>query len=424
MNERSRSRRDFLQNISIAVLTVSAVLLFTQTQISNLGASSTLSRLLSGPVVQSGSAVISQEAASPGAPVRVVVSGAYGRYGDVAMTTADEDFLLLRQLLEQALGSVQPLAFSSSQAFRDAVSRTSVYYDFLAPLPLSILANLSQTTLNEDAVFVRRLVLTEEGESVALYLWAGTNRYYRSDTTLSPESLKEMVSRYELGNAFFAYESTEEQAQKLAFYSLLPDAEPQLPQLSAVSSLSDPSRLLAALGFNPNTQNRYWESETTEVISESNGRTLRLSTDGTVVYQGGNDATLSIQAAGEHPSLVEAFTGVSQLLNELLAPVPTDARLYLEQIQQVGAVTTLRFGYQFGGVPIRFADGSDAAQVLLTGTTVSSMELRLRQYTAAETDSLLLPLRQTLAIAAEGAELSIGYADHGGDTVSAAWLAD
>ena len=233
-----------------------------------------------------------------------------------------------------------------------------------------------------------------------------------------------MVSRYELGNAFFAYESEEEGAQKLAFYSLLSDTEPQLPQLAAVSSLSDPSRLMAALGFNPNTQNRYWESESTEVISESNGRTLRLSTNGTLAYQSGNDSTLSIQAEGELPSLVEAFTEVSRLLNELAAPSLGDAQLYLEQIQQLGASTTLRFGYQCGGVPIRFADGGSAAYVILSGTTVTSMELLLRQYTATETDSLLLPLRQALAIASEGVELSIGYADNGGDTVSAAWLAD
>ena len=55
---------------------------------------------------------------------------------------------------------------------------------------------------------------------------------------------------------------------------------------------------------------------------------------------------------------------------------------------------------------------------------VTSMELRIRQYTVAEVSSLLLPLRQTLAIVPEGAELSIGYVDNGGDTISAAWLAD
>lgn len=122
--------------------------------------------------------------------------------------------------------------------------------------------------------------------------------------------------------------------------------------------------------------------------------------------------------------MVEAASEVRLLLSELLAPVMGDAQMYLEQIQQVGAATTLRFGYQAGGVPIRFADGGCAAHVTLSGTTVSSMELRIRQYTVTENDSLLLPLRQALAIAAGGAELSIGYADSGGDTVSAAWLAD
>lgn len=423
MNERSRTRRDFIQNITIAVLTVSAVLLFTQTQISNLGASSTLSRIFSGPDVQSSSVITpQQDAVSPGAPVRVAAASTYGRYGGVAMTTSDEEFLPLRQLLEQALGSVQSLTFSSSQAFREALNRTSAYYDFLSPLPLSILADLSQTSLDEDAVFARRLVLAEENGAVALYLWDGANRCYRSGTALSAGDLNAVVSQYELGNAFFAFEGTGDHV--LAPYSLLPGEEPRLPQLAAVSSLSDTTRLLASLGFNPNTQNRYWESETTEVISESNGRTLRLSTDGTVVYQSGDDPTLSIQAAGEVPSMVEAASEVRLLLSELLAPVMGDAQMYLEQIQQVGAATTLRFGYQAGGVPIRFADGGCAAHVTLSGTTVSSMELRIRQYTVTENDSLLLPLRQALAIAAGGAELSIGYADSGGDTVSAAWLAD
>lgn len=427
MNERSRTRRDFIQNITIAVLTVSAVLLFAQTQIYNLGASSTLSRIFSGPEVQSSSAITTQkDAASPGAPVRIAVAGTYGRYGDVAMTTAEEDFLPLRQLLEQALGSAQALTFSSSQAFLDALNQTSAYYDFLSPLPLSILADLSQTSINEDTVYARRLVLAEENGAVTLHMWNGTNRYYRSSTALSPEDLSAVVSQYELGNAFFAFEGTEDHAQEIAPLSLLSDEAPELPQLAAVSSLSDTSRLLASLHFNPNTQNRYWESETTEVISESNGRTLRLSSDGTVVYQSDHDSTLSIRAAGEIPSLVEAGAEISLLLNELFSPTIGDAELYLEQIQQNGASTTLRYGYQVGGVPIRFADGQSAADVTLSGTTVSSMTLRIRQYTVTENASLLLPLRQALAIAAErtGAELSIGYADNGSDTVSATWLAD
>ena len=92
----------------------------------------------------------------------------------------------------------------------------------------------------------------------------------------------------------------------------------------------------------------------------------------------------------------------------------------------MGETTQLRYGYHIGGVPIRFSDGGCAAEVTLAGTAVTELSLRLRQYTASGESSLLLPLRQTLAIAAEqpGAELSLGYADTGGDTVSANWLSD
>ena len=61
MNEKKRSRRDFIQNISIAVLTVSAVLLFVQSQVYHLGASSSFSRLFSGPDVQTSAVITPQQ---------------------------------------------------------------------------------------------------------------------------------------------------------------------------------------------------------------------------------------------------------------------------------------------------------------------------------------------------------------------------
>ena len=68
----------------------------------------------------------------------------------------------------------------------------------------------------------------------------------------------------------------------------------------------------------------------------------------------------------------------------------------------------------------------DVIVVCLAGGVISDMTFRVRQYTVEGTASLLLPLRQALAIAAqqEGAELSIGYADGGAGTISAGWLAE
>ena len=154
-------------------------------------------------------------------------------------------------------------------------------------------------------------------------------------------------------------------------------------------------------------------------------RTLRLRPDNSVYYQSGQDPSLRVAAAGEQPTLREAALGAGALLNELLSPVSGEARLWLQGLRRTGNVTTVRFGYQAGGVPIRFQDGGYAAEVTLTGTAVTAMTLRFRQYNLAEEPSLLLPLTQALAVAAgsPGKELSIGYVERAGEC-RAYWLAD
>ena len=109
--------------------------------------------------------------------------------------------------------------------------------------------------------------------------------------------------------------------------------------------------------------------------------------------------------------------GASILLEQLTEDRSGEARLYLESVSQGGDTTQLLFGYQIDGVPIRFSDGGHAAEITLSGTSVTRLTLRFRQYSTAG---------ETLAIAAEhpGTELSVGYADGGGDSVSASWLAD
>ena len=124
--------------------------------------------------------------------------------------------------------------------------------------------------------------------------------------------------------------------------------------------------------------------------------------------------------------MLEIVEAANSLLHSLLASAAGDAELYVEGVEQTEDGILLRFGYQAGGVPIRFRDGQSAAEITVAGGVISDMTFRVRQYPVEGTASLLLPLRQALAIAAqqEGAELSIGYADGGAGTISAGWLAE
>lgn len=426
MDEKRRSRRDFLQNIAIVLLSLSAVLLMARTQLYTAGihTGSGYLRYLAG---DSGHASDSPQAAlaALSAPVRLAVTGAYGgRYGNTALTSTDGEFVPVSSLLREALNSVQSFSPCERREFLSALGGTSVYCDFLEPLPLPVLAGLvgAESHSRETA---RRILLSARGEGGAiLYLWGEGDTCLRGTSVLPLETLSSAVNNYELNGALFAMDGQVPGSEKLSPCSLFPLELPELPRLSAVSSLPDSSALLSALGFYPRTNSRYTESGGVEVVTDG-GRSLRLSPDGTIRYRGGEEPALTVPSAVQTPTLVEAVTGAHALLSGLPGISDAGAALYLQSVRQTEDKTVVAFGFQYGGIPIRLSGGGSAAEVTLSGNTVSSLTLRFRQYESTGEICLLLPLRQALAIAAghEDSELSIGYVDSGA-LVSACWLAD
>lgn len=420
MREQRQDRRNLVQNLLITLLALSAAVLFTQTQLYNLNL--TTSEAPPGP------AQSAAPAAELAAPVRTAVTGDYGRCGGLTCTTGDPVFAdpLGRRLLE-ALGSARDYAPCSRGDFLRALRGPSLYYDFLEPLPLSVLAGLlgggEDVSPREDLSACRLLIVPQEGGAV-LYLWDGGENCFRASTAVSSDSLEQVISRYELGDASFAMDGGGLE-RELDPCSLLPAQPPQLPSFTLGDPLAGGTDwFLSALGFNPRSRTRHTESSGTELIIDGD-RTLRIRPDNTIHYQSGNEPILRVKAAGDLPTAREAALGAGSLLGSLLAPVSGELQPWLQSLRRSGDVTALRFGYQLKGVPVRFQDGGFAAEITLTGSAVTALSLRFRQYNAAEEPSLLLPLPQALAVAAAspGKELSIGYVERGGEC-RAYWLSD
>ena len=420
MGEQRQDRRNLVQNILITLLALSAAVLFTQTQLYNLNL--TTSEAPPGP------AQSAAPAAELAAPVRTAVTGDYGRCGGLTCTTGDPVFAdpLGRRLLE-ALGSARDYAPCSRGDFLRALRGPSLYYDFLEPLPLSVLAGLlgggEDVSPREDLSARRLLIVPQEGGAV-LYLWDGGENCFRASTAVSSDSLEQVISRYELGDTSFAMDGGGLE-RELDPCSLLPAQPPELPSFTLGDPLAGGTDwLLSALGFNPRSRTRHTESSGTELIIDGD-RTLRIRPDNTIHYQSGNEPILRVKAAGDLPTAREAALGAGSLLSSLLAPVSGELQPWLQSLRRSGDVTALRFGYQLKGVPVRFQDGGFAAEITLTGSAVTALSLRFRQYNAAEEPSLLLPLPQALAVAAAspGKELSIGYVERGGEC-RAYWLSD
>ena len=423
MDEKRRGRRDFLQNIAIVALSLLAGVLILLPRL--LTAEDGYFHKLLSPPTQMGSESGALSTSGLDIPVRVMVSGAYGRYGNVTLVTSDELFRPLESLLTEALGSAQRYVPCSQEDLLAALEHTSVYCDFLSDFPLPALAERIGATV-DSSLSARCLVLSSQEDGVRLYLTDGRGACYTCSTAVSQGDLESAAGRYELGNAAFAFDlaDTQPNAASISPCSiLLLETPDQLPVLQAADSLSDTDSLLTALHFNPRTNYRYPESNGTEVVVEGE-RSVRIQPNGTVLYRSGGEDALTVDAPSS-PTALEAISGTAQLVGRLLGHAG-DATLYLQSIQQNSGSSVLRFGYQVGGLPIRFSDGACAAEVTLSGNTVTTLSLRFRQYTLSGDASLLLPLRQAMAIAAcsPGAELSIGYADDRSDALSACYLAN
>lgn len=429
MHQKRGSRRDMLQNIAITVLAVSAVLLFLQTQRYMLLPDD---GLMSG-LFQAGSASdapVQGTAQSLSAPVRVAVSGTYGRYGDISLSTDDADRFgrLLSPLLSEALGSAGTFSACTQTEFLSALSRTCVYYDFLSPLPLSILSVLAgmDTPVAFD-LNARYVVVSQQSSTVDLLIWDGEDSFLRCGTSVRPSRLQDVVSSYELGNAAFAFDLAESDPafEACAPCSLFLSPLPQYQTLSAGADVSDSSALLSALGFNPYANTRYTESNGTEVVMEGD-QTLRISADGTLRYQSGGRASLFLADADHTPTPLEAVQGAWELVRELTDGRLGSASLYLTEVTVSDDTTVVRFGLHTGGTPIRFPDDGPAAEVRLSGSAVTALTVTLREYAATGESASLLPLKQASAIAAldPGRELSIAYVDSGTGSCTLSWLSD
>ncbi len=410
----SKKHINMLQNLLILLLSVSALLLFIHQQ-----TESSLTALLATRQTSTDTTDTSEETlTSVEAVVRIAISGAYGRYGDLHMTSTSDGFASIRNLLQEALGSAGTPTACTERDFRTALDATSVYCDWTVPLPMPVVAGIVGASTPVQELNVRRMALSVDQNSVILSFTDDT-RYLRCTTKVSVEALLNLINGVQMDTVAFAYELSDSATNP---YSLLHTGELRdYPVLTStpVAQASDP--LLSALGFNPNTNSRYTESNGTEVVRDGE-RTLRIEPDGTLLYDGGGTYIPEMSISGESASTENAVLCAFRSLNRLISH--SDASLCLKSVQTTQRGWLVTFDHHVDGVLLRHSSGEPAAQVEVDSTGVTSFSIRFRRYTASENErSLLLPLLQALAIVSDGdgGELSICYVDNG-TSVSAAWL--
>lgn len=421
------------QNLAILGLSLSALALLGQVASFELGLDGSLKSLTS----QFNDTIIAPSFSDPSrtvdlsvlsAPMNLVVTGEYGRYGGLLVSSdtagVDQALSLLREALGSAYGGTQ----TSAELFRELVAQRGVCFDFLLPLPISVVSDRLQADFAPSGS-ARYCLIADTGEATAsLFLWDGAGAVQQYDTAVDLSALSQVVSAFESNDARFAFEAGESYAA-LDPYTLVTNQRVQASVLHAATPAAAQSvdDLLSLLDFNPHTNSRYPLSNGTEVVVEY-PRTLRVQTDGTVLYTGSAEPASSlyqVAAAGKSATQTEAALAALQLSETLLSYSGIDiSTLWCSGISAIDGGWRVTLDYQVNGIPVYFSDGESAVAVEITGTTITAFHCRFRQYTVQETTYPLLPLTQAVAMASayEGGFLTVGYVDQGSDQLQPTWL--
>lgn len=432
MDKRAK-RIDRAQNAAIVLLSLSFLFLLLQTPL--LGERGTELSSVLGEWLSGEETAVSDETSALSAlsvPVTVVQTREFLRSGTDALTTSDATFSTPGAFLGDALASASSMRSATEAELLDALGGAGLYFEFPFPLPLEILAaRLGVTAPTARSMNVHRALLSADGESVTLYLQDDTDAVVSFSTSLDPALLTEQTeSTDELGTSVeFALALGEDYAM-LSPYTLVYSTAVARYDLSASNALTayPTEELLRRAEFNPHT-NSYRESSGTTVVVEGQ-RKLYLHPDGTLTYSGGRveDSALFTVASAEPdaPTLAEQCVAARSLLSALMQGRTGDAVLFVSGMETDGDAVTVTFDYMVAGTPVRFSDGSHAAEVRIEGNTVTAFTLRARRYTLTENATELLPisLARHIATRYEGSALSAAYIDSFGDSVSVGWIAD
>lgn len=422
MDEKKNNKKRIgrLQNTAIVFLSLLAVILFLYSFAPTVNADWPDLTALFSSRSQGSSLQEEGDCSTLSAPVQISVAGQHGRFGCVA-TFSDESLISLNTLMKEAFGSAGTAAAATEDAFRAALLKSGVYYDFTSSIPLPLLSSMLDTsTAAAPFQSVRRLLLASDADTVRLFCYDGIG-YYVSSTAISPGTLETTIAAYEPNDTAFLFERSDF-GHRLDPYTLI--TEDMLSRPGYVCSIpamgGDNPQILEFLGFNSHSNSRYVESDGTEVIFGSDA-TLRLEPDGTVTYAGTRRDESVFSAEGS--SGTAAVSAAYRIASGILSSGMGDAALYLDALETSENGYTVSFNYMADGIPIRFHDGSCAATVTVTEGVITAFTLRCRSYTRSDEAIRPLPLTQALAIAAEETgTLGISYVDNAANTLSVSWI--
>lgn len=443
-NRRPRRRRhrtaERLKNVLIVLLAVSALYLSARAQLYG-EASNWVNGLLSriqgeeiSPPLDSGGG----QPAAAARPMRIAIFSGSDRFAvQYDQEQTGKVYEAVSGLLTEALASAKAPRQITEAEWRRALAREGVYFDFLGKVPLeSLYAWLGEGTGNPNLRGTARRILVARGtgDGASLYYHNETDgSYYACETSLTYQGrMADVLENYDGNGAAFAFEYGEQSVySSLDPYVLILSAAPS-PRIYhsgnplAAGDTDMLNSIQRALSFRPQSNSTY--SVPGGVRVREGKESLEILDRGTISYHASEPgASRYAVVEGSAAGVTECIEGARKLAAATIGSLCGSAQLDLIEVEETQQGTVVCFGYSLDGAAVQLSGGGYAARFLIQSGHITDYTLQFRSYEDTGERSFLF--REQLAAAAlesldpEGRELTLRYADSGGDTVEAGWVA-
>ncbi|MEG2518359.1 MAG: hypothetical protein RSB65_01760 [Oscillospiraceae bacterium] len=413
---------DLTKNVVIVLLFASALFLFGKTVLYEpQSILSGISGIFGGDKENSGNPAPNPESTFRSAePIYIMSTSPEGEHYAVKYNGENKTKLFsgFSAVLGGSLGSSSKPESVSEDSWKKALSKSSVFFDYLSPRPLSSIATWLGTEISGEAseFMARRLCLSCQGDELLLYFVSSENGLaYRCKTALESSAILQKLGEYPTGNASFAFE-LEGKYPGLDPYFIFTEEENKLREIEATNPIT-PSfsgeQLLGLFDMNSRINTEYPESDGSVVYVEGN-KSLRFDAAGNALFTITGNAGIPIPKSGNELSAADCIAAAGNIVQNSIGLFSGEGKLGLERIDydQNQASYTILYNYVVGGIPVDLPKGTYAARVKVSGNTISRIELTFRKYDYLGGTLSPLPEKQAVAIAsAKGGEPVLKYKD-------------
>lgn len=416
---------DRLKDLVIVLLFVSALLLLYRAVFYET--TSPFTHFLSGSTAETDGTATAATLSTK--PATVLVTGLDGTHTAAKYDRDAREKLLtaFSASLGEALGSAGDARSVSDDEWHSALRGSGVFFDYLYPQPLSVVAaSLGTTAKNSVAsAFARRLCLSIGEDSVRLYYIGADGGIFRCSTALSASSLSAKLGDYRGGEAKYAFELGGEYAAIDPCF-IFSGEDTKLQAVSAANPLTESgelTKLFTIFGMSAHASSGYIEKGGSVVYVEGS-KSLRMDNNaGSVLFSVADGSGVSIAHSGELTTaeIVAACAGICKASIGADAGAAELTLVSCETDNMTGA-TDVNFAYAIAGIPVTLADGAPAATFKVSGSSIIRAELCFRRYSYTG-ETLTAPPETTAAAIAKagGGEPLLTYDDRS-DGVAASWI--